>query len=571
VCAAVSLARDGDIRYDRADLEEATALFGAVPERLRLTRDGGGVIRYAARGLEPWLVSPLVPRLGARAFPVFHALVLAAAAVLTWVRLGSRTARGAAWITSLLAASALPVWVFRFTPEAFHAALALAGLALAVPAPGAEIEDQWTTPAKRVRRVGRGLAAGALLGLVAWEMPFPGMALLAAPLTAVPATMGAKRRKLVWAFAAATSGVGLAVVMLLHTLPFASLRGVDPLRAQRHERIFSSALPDERGERFDVLGEAISPQDPAGPDASWVKAHALRDVFVGRFSGALWWYPLAAVASAVVLIRRREPWRIATLALGGVALSAQALLLPHSFAGWADGPGSRAAAVLYPLAIVASHGVLGTRSLIVGWALAGLLLGEPLTDPLAAVRSPGFHARTWPYTWLPVDLSRAGSLPTGRTMPLGGPDRHVVDLDEDVDVVYASCNDSAAPSSSIGCFWTPGTAAAELLVWSDRPRPPDAIWLHAGPRRSRVTIDVGQRRARARLLPNQALRIAIDGAGRGMPMRWHERDGWVWPVTVRSSNAFQPAERGVGRDRRWYGVEVALVDDGDARAAVASP
>src|SRR5262249_51322773 len=152
---------------------------------------------------------------------VFHALVLSAAMALAWARLGRRTARGAAWILSLLTASALPVWIFRFTPEAFHAALALAGLTLVVPGPDAEIEDAWTTPARRLQRAARAAGGGVLLGLLAWNAPMPGLALVVAPLLAVPGTMGPGRRRLVWSFAAATTAVAALVVATLHWVPFA--------------------------------------------------------------------------------------------------------------------------------------------------------------------------------------------------------------------------------------------------------------------------------------------------------------------------------------------------------------
>ncbi|MFN7952580.1 MAG: hypothetical protein U0610_12720 [bacterium] len=561
VLAAVSLASDRDLRYDRADLEDATAVFGVVPTEVPLARTRGGELRYVARGIEPWLLSNVIPWLGARAFPFFHALALTAAALLAWARLGGQRARGATWIVSALAASALPVWLFRYTPEAFHAALVLAGAALIAPHPEREIEDEWTTRAAVPARVARMGAGGALLGLALWELSSPGWVLCLVPFAALPRTIGASRRRLVWAVAAATSLVTLVVALALHLAPFARVRAVDPSRVPQQVRVFAGALPGESGERVDELGRAAEAPAPPAAVPLAMRGYAVRDVLLGRFSGLAWWYPCIPIAWLAVAIRRRRPWRFATLALPLVAVVSLALASPARFAGWSDGPGVRLAAALYPLAIVAGTGVLGGRWLILVWTLAGVLLGEPLSNPLGAVREPALHARALPYSWLPLDTSRAGAWPTGRPIATRSERLALVDVRENIDVVSSTC-EGVSPQIPLAsaCFWTPREDRVEVLVWSDRAEPPDRLVLRSGPRRTRVHLALGAARSHLRMLPNRTQEVRLEGVGNGFPARLGGRDGWAWVLEARSTHAFQPAYFGLGRGRYWIGVQIAFAE-----------
>lgn len=561
VLAAVSLAADRDLRYDRADLEDATAIFGVVPSEIPLARARGGELRYVARGIEPWLVSNVIPWLGARAFPLFHAAALAAAALLAWARLGDSRGRTAAWIASALAASALPVWLFRFTPEAFHAALVLAGAALLAPRPDREVEDEWTTRAALPLRLLRTGVGCAFLGLALWELSVPGWVLTLVPIAAMPETLGVNRRKVVWATASGASVLIVAVALALHVAPFARLRAVDPSRAAADVKVFAGALPGEAGEHFDELGTKTEAAGIPAPIPASLRASALRDAFVGRFSGSCWWYPCLGVAWVAVTARRRRRWRFALLSLPCVAVATLALVSPTRFAGPSDGPGVALAAALYPLAIVAGTGVVGGRWLIAAWTLAGVLLGEPLTNPVGVVREPALHARAWPYRWLPVDPSRLGSLPTGRPIATRSAGLALVDVVENVDVVTSVC-EGIGPEVRLAsaCFWTPREDAALVLVWRDRPEPPDRLVLRSGPRRTRVQLALGAARSHVRLLPQRTEEVHLEGVGQGIPVRRGGRDGWAWILEARASHAFQPAYYGLGRGRQWLGVQIALVE-----------
>jgi hypothetical protein len=182
-----------------------------------------------------------------------------------------------------------------------------------------------------------------------------------------------------------------------------------------------------------------------------------------------------------------------------------------------------------------------------------------MTNPLAAVREPGMHARSLPYTLLPIDMTRIATLPSGRALSAPDGAFELVDVRENVDVVTSSC-EPFGDRTLVGspCFWTPGEETAELVLWGERSTPPDRVFLRAGPRRTRATVALGRDRAQVRLLPDQALAVRLAMVGPGFPVRLHGRDGWAWILEIRSSHAFQPALAGVGRDRHWLGVQAVV-------------
>lgn len=562
VLAAYSLARDHDLRYDRGDLAETAALFGVVPAEVALARTASGELRYVASGLEPWLVSWLLPWLGVRAFPIFHAAMLLAAATIAWWRAGERSARDAAWVLTALAASALPLWLLRFSPEAYRAGLVLAGVAILAPRPTAEIEDPWTMHPAHGRRAVRAVAGGALLGLALWELGISGVWLVLVPLVTLPQTMGRERHRVVLTHAAIALVALLAVATLLHLAPLSRLRSLDPSRMSREARVFTNPLPHVDGADFASLGSAAGREAVQRSDLH--RAFALRDAFVGRFSGVVWWFPCAGVGAAAVAFRRPRPWRLSLIGLAAAGLAAHALRDPAGFAGPSDGPGAALAASLYPLVVVAGIGVVGLRSLVTAWMLAGVLLGEPLTNPLAAVREPALHARSAPYTWMPLDMSRVGRWPGGR--PLGAPLPHaeLLDVRENIDVVISPCDlVEVGTSFGAGCFWTPDEDVVEILVWQDGAEAPGYVVVHAGPVATEVAVALGDARMRRSLAPGETVRLKADGAGDGFPAVLHGRSGWAWILRVSSSRSFQPALAGVGRGRYWLGVEVGLARDPD--------
>lgn len=555
--AAYSLAGDNDLRYDRQDLEEAAALFGGVPTELTLARTASGELRYVASGLEPWLVSWLLPWLGPRSFPTFHSLALVAAAVLAWWGAGGRSARDAAWILTALTASALPIWLFRFTPEAYRAALVLAGAAMLAPRPSAEIEDPWTMRPDHGLRAARAVAGGAILGLATWELGPSGAWLGLVPFATMPQTMGSERRRLVLAHALLAFAVLVSVAVTLHLAPLSRLRSLDPWRHPRETRTFTTPLPREDGHDFAAVGDPL-PAPPGGVSDP-MRAYALRDAFVGRFSGAMWWYPCAGIAVLAVAVRRPRPWRLALATIAVAGLAAHALTAPFRMAGPGDGAGPSVAAPFYALMVVAGAGAVGLRSLVAAWTAAGFLLGEPLTNPLAAVREPALHARSLPYTLFPLDVSRIGHWPGGRTVGRPAPDGVLIDVRENVDVVISPC-DLREVTSPIGgaCLWTPAEDVAEILVWLARPSPPSSVVVRAGPVPTTVTLSVGPMRVVRNLEATEVATVGLDGVGEGFPAALDGREGWAWIVRVRSDRAFQPALAGAGRDRHWLGAEVGI-------------
>ncbi len=148
--AALSLARDGDLRYEAKDVERVRREYLGGPQGIFLKRASGGLRCDAAAGF-PWIrrvrddekrvyfakafaypvvAAPLVWLIGGRGLILTNVLLFGLALVLCFEELRRQTGPGRALAVALVLffGTVTPVYVVWLTPEIMNVALVTAGL-----------------------------------------------------------------------------------------------------------------------------------------------------------------------------------------------------------------------------------------------------------------------------------------------------------------------------------------------------------------------------------------------------------------------------------------------------------
>ena len=307
---AGSLAFDRDLEFTAADLARVKAAYPGGPQGVFLKRvhDASGASRlvYAKAAAYPALAAPLVRLAGAdRGLLLLNALAFLVALWLGYgeLRRSDAPAWAAAGALALVGLGVVPVYLLWQTPEMFNLALATAGLV--------------------AYRRDRPYLSAVLLGLSAYSKPTHlalALPLVLAPLLATGT--GWARRTL----ESARRGLVLCAVMAAGFGFGFGLTG--ELNYQGGERkTFYDRYPFEPGVTFDSAGVWMT-TDHVGPLVAGRDAHEQPDrvapprspdelarsfvlnlgyFWIGRFGGALAYFP--GLVAAVLLFLLRRPAR----------------------------------------------------------------------------------------------------------------------------------------------------------------------------------------------------------------------------------------------------------------------
>jgi len=433
---AWSLAEDFDLRYEPRDIFRVRREFPTGPQGIFLKRASGGLRADAGSGF-PWVrrVEPAAPRIyfakpftyavaaaplvklfGTRGLLLTNALALGATLFLGYavVRRSAAPAVSLALTLALFLASVAPVYLVWPAPEILNMALTAAGLAA------------W--------RLERPMLSALVLGLATYSKPYN--LWLAIPLGLEPLLAGAAVSWTRRLGESARRGLVLAGTILLFFGLNAAITGEANYQGGAERKTFYGTFPfewDEARQRETTFGNSgiwmstnqlgpriegrdeVAASQGAEPPRS---GGEIRDSFlwnllyfwVGRFGGALAYFPTMVVAVALFLAAgpRSRAGGLALLALG-VSCLFYIAMIPDN---WYGGPtvGNRYFLNLLPLglflaprgreAVVAGAGALGAASLLV----------PLLAAPLAHSFNPGVHAARGLFRFLPAELTMLNDL-----------------------------------------------------------------------------------------------------------------------------------------------------------------
>jgi hypothetical protein len=521
---ALSLVRDGDVVYQRADLERLRAEFPLGPQGLFLKRAKRGALYYGKALTYAVVAAPLVAVLGTRGLLATNAALLLLAVALAYSELARRMTAGRALgvTAALVFGTVAPAYVLWPTPEILLFALALASLAA------------W--------RRGRWVVAAVLLGVATYSKPTN--LLLAIPLCASPLL----QRDSGWParlLESARRGIVLVAVALALFGVNAAVTG--EANYQGGERkTFYQRFPYEAPEHtFDTTGfwmttERVGPptKDAAAapsernaiPRASLELWHSfglnLYYFWFGRFGGAIPYFLPVVVAGALFVLRGPRD-RAGGLALSSLLLSSLAYvwLIPDNWYGGSGTIGNRYFLSLLPLALFfvprGSEWIVAASGLVSWIAFTGSIQAAPIEHALR----PGLQATRAPFSAFPAELTMLNDLsvfneawrkkqPVGDVGGLGGP------ADPTAYFLYFLDDGTHGREGSgeTWGFWLRGGKSAEVVLRALDIAPVQrvVVGITGGPAGDTVTVRLGRQVQTVEVGPGATRRVTF-APTRGLP------------------------------------------------------
>lgn len=544
VAAALSVAYDGDLAFERRDLERFAGLYHAGPDGIFLKR--GKVLRIRAGGPFPFLhilkrddpnrsrlyfgksiaypllAAPFARLFGLNGLLLFNVVLLGVAAGAAYAFLATQSppASAALITTAFLGASVLPAYAAFLLPEIFNFTLVLLAYVLWLykeVSPGSPLDRRWTD-----------VAAAALLGLCTYSKPLP-IAVLVAPIVLLAWT----RRRWMRGFVLGAVAVGVAAAFFTFNAAVSgefNYQGGD--RKAFYGR-FPFDRPDfaweERGGTVLTDG-GMAQLVLTSPEAPMWFARNVQYFLLGRHFGFVpYFFPgVVAIGWWMGSSARRDTWRrLVFLTFVG---SAAALLLvtPFTWSGGGGPPGNRYVFAAYPVLLFLIPPGISFAPGVLAWIGGAIFTAKILTSPFVAAKFTWQLAEKGPVRRLPVELTMANDLPVMLAQPLRGR----VQYRTDPGVLLYFLDQNAWPPEPNG-IWISGGGQTQVIVRT--PWPIDRIEVEAeSPIHTTLRISLGSDPVSVTIEPGKVHTFAVKASGvRGF-------GDYDYLLEARSSEGFVP-------------------------------
>ena len=554
VAMALSAAYDGDLAYQRRDLDRFVGLYKGGPEGIFLKR--GRQLRVRVQASPPFLrftktpdprpdrlyfgkafvysvaAAPFVRFLGLNGFLVFHVLLLSIVCVCGYLFLAARSTPAAAllFVLAFVLATCIPVYGVFLTPEVFNFALVFVAYFLWLYK---EVRPPGRTGT--LTSTGSDIAAAVLLGIAIYSKPTH--ALLIGPLV-----LWAWARRRFW-LGAVTGMVCAAVAASLFA---ANAAVTGEFNYQGGDRKSFVSSPDaEPHFPFDAYGmDAWSRRGVAMSTNDSDTENVLADFgnrfvhnagyFVaGRHFGFVpYFFPgVVALLLWVVSDERARLWRV--LVFAAVAASAVALLVyaPFTWSGGGGPPGNRYFMSVYAALFFLTPPLPSVAPALIAWIGGSLFVAKMVIDPFYAAKFPQIEAERGFVRRLPVELTMANDLP----IMLDSTRAHIWFSD----VLLYFLDEHAHTPEAIDAaghqgIWVSGDGRADILVRCEWPIDHLTLVLQA-PIRTDVIASMGGGTVRVSLAPGKEATLDVPASGvRGL-------NSYAYLLSIRSTEAFTPA------------------------------
>lgn len=546
VAMTLSVAYDGDLSYQRRDLERFWGLYKQGPEGIFLKR--GKQFRMRVRATPPFVrvyndtqeprtdrlyfakamayaiaAAPFVRVFGMNGFLVFHVILLAIACACGYRFLAATSppAAALAFVLAFFGASVVPVYLVFLTPEIFNLVLVFVAYFL-------WLYKEVTRPASRfLFGPGSEVAAAVLLGVAAYMKPTN------APL-AVPLVLFLWwRRRWGRGFA-----VGLAFALATGGLFFCNALVTGEFNYQGGDRsTFYGRFPFDGSPRDAWDTRALVTTNDS--DAAVVLepgelvnrfGNNVEYFLVGRHFGFVPYFFPGVVALACWAFSRGRfaAWRVLNLA--GVIVSAVVLLLflPYTWSGGGGPPGNRYFLSVYPALFFLVPPLTWAGPAVIAWAGGALFTAKMLVNPFAAAKftwettQRGFARR------LPVELTMANDLPVMLDTSLRGR----IPYGQDPQILLYFLDQHAFPPEPPG-MWVAGDGRAEIIVRCEDRIAAMRITAYS-PIRTVFSMSMGRDTVTRTLEPRKPVTFDVPARGvRGL-------NSYAYLMTALSSDGFTP-------------------------------
>jgi hypothetical protein len=529
VAMALSLGRDGDLHFDRRDMQRFVRIYGYGPEglflkkgrsvepRLQMSWPFVAVERHPVERLYfgkaflyAWAAAPFAFVAGVNGLFFFNVLLIAGVLFTGYEFLVQRAAPAPALLfaSAFVGASIAVLYSVWLTHEVLNFAVVFFAyfLWLYKEVAPAERASRWLLHPRT------DFAAAALLGLVTYAKP-PNL-LLVAPIVL---WLWWRRRVLtglalgLWFAAFVVGGFGLTAL----------ITGDWNYQGGERKTFYGSFPYETRGATFDNTGVPMATDDLADDESLerevfWPRFVANAGYFVaGRHFGFVPYFFPGAVALMLWALnwRRARPWRAGIVLAVAATVLVMLVQLPFSWSGGGGPPGNRYFLSIYPALLFVIPSLSSIVPGIVAWAGGALFISHIVLQPVYASKFPWVTSQRGLLRLLPVELTMADDLPVRLTLA-----RSRLNYGDPPVLLYL-VNDGAFAPEPAG-IWVAGAARADILVRSaDQPsnlyveiESPIAneVWLSAGAGTRHLRLDPG--RVQRLLLPVEWIR-ARPGSG----------------------------------------------------------
>jgi hypothetical protein len=585
----LSLARDGDLTYQRKDLVRVWEEFPSGPQGVFLKRGqkiGGAPdpdpsrYYYGKSFIYPLFAAPLIVVFGSNGFLVLNALCLAAVLLCAYLFLH---ARSGPWVSALLAAafvmmSVVPVYAVQIMPEVFN-------FSLACVAYFCWLYKEVASPERSPRGTlwlftpRSDLAAAVLLAIATFSKPTNAL-LFAAPFLwwawrilrnkGVFAGSGIFRLKpeatcrplpttsLVRTLVVPTAvflvvGGGLFGINLLITGDWNYQGGGERRRSYYFEFPFQTqATTNQLGvekSREDAMAHVIFNRRTFVSNL----LHNLKYFFIGRYAGlAGYFFPgVFAMLALLTAPRARPGWQWLVLA----AALAQGLIFivatPYTWSG--GGVGNRYFMSGYGVMVFLLPPLQSLTTAFVPWLIGGAFVAPLVLNPFGISFRPSDIGKSGPLRLFPVEHTLINDIPINTD-----PERAHLwfgDTAGDPGFLVYFLDDNAYGRELDRSFWTRGDSRAEIVFKTDKPMRRAIFHLAAGPVPVDVHLQIGGRTQDLHLDAGQVQQVTM-AMPAGRPFE-KETTALVWNVAIETRGGFTPIFFDPSAaDARYLGVRV---------------
>jgi hypothetical protein len=556
VSMALSLAHDGDLSFERADLDRFLAIYPRGPEGIFLKRaytvrpvlqarwpflslastpvPTSTRLAYGKAFIYPVVAAPFVVIGGVGGLLVLNVVLLAIclACAVRFAQAQCGRLAGAVLGTAFIGGSIMPVYGVFLMPEIFNVALVFSAYFLWLYK-----EVAPPTAWRGWRRPATDLVAGMLLGLATYSKPTH--MLLVGPL--VFAALMAKR----WRHAAAIALVAGATAGALFSAHLfvtgeASYQGAATDDGRKE---FVDAYPfDAKGTTYDAypLAEVTNDTGSVNTTTTDVFVRLLpRNVwyfFAGRDAGLiLFFFPGAAILALwLVRWRRARAWQLATALAWAASVLVFLIITPYSWNGGGGEPGNRYFLSAYPTMLFlvpsATGLLMSLTTTVIGLAFTGAMVLSPVTE----ARQPWLGVEGAPFRWFPIELTLVTHLPVDL---LQGVRAHVPFLQDPL-VLFAYMDQNTYFAERDG-LWIAGHAVTDIIIRTEQPMLKLTLTIAAKYVPNDVTATLDGHTERASIEPGKSATLTFTPR----PGVWaHKSYGVVLRLTT--TRGFVPTEVG---------------------------
>ncbi len=423
--AAMSLARDGDLRCTEADLQRLFDTFPYLtPDNLILaSTDGWRTLFYGKPFLYSAFAVPLVAIAGANGMLAFNMLLLMAMIWMgtSYLRRYNSDGLAALFTVGFFLLSNAYAYVFWLHPEIFMMTMVTATLYFGLHVTGIDRTDSETTPTAPQQHGWRRWTgptaapwiSGICLAFGAYHKPT--LVAFALPVLAILILRRRFRTAITWCLAAALGmafAVGGSMMLIGKPISYlvdarAGFRVATPYEAPAQPIPPPETTVEEDQQRVSDSGWWWIFRIPATPLPEL--REAIVSFVVGRHTGLLLYQPFAVLATLLFLIHgRRSVTRWVLLAALAMSALFYLVFIPFNWHGGGGFSGNRYFVIAYPGFLFLVTQIRPAASVLLGYAAGAMLLGQQLLMPFGAiVPAPTLqaHTRAPIFRHFPLELS----------------------------------------------------------------------------------------------------------------------------------------------------------------------